>query len=833
MRLRRLMAASMAGVMAVSSAIVCQISASAKAPLGTATTETAYSETSLFGNGSEVTTITKLVFNVTLGGSGSDGSNGKFSFNVGTTGETNPELTYGLSGESPSGGGSYGVTLTPGQATDVTLNVANGTTINQYWYQIGVESYWGSDLTINYISAYNGSTLVGQLPDQSALFDGTQLLITANQGYNYQGQEEFSADGFTASTLEDVAKSGELTAEFKVNGAQVGSSEFDASKIKYQVAVGCHHPTDNNDYPWIVSGASTYDATTGKVTLTADIADAVKSYTFKDSRTADEYVFDTFKLIAMVDLSDASDTVKMYHEDIAATVAAGEVAVTSITLDQSTASVQKGKTLTLKATVLPENATDPSIVWTTSDSSIAAVDAKGMITGVAEGSATISATDKSGMITAKCVVTVTKTDAELIAAAKTAAEKVLSGFVAKNGTTAEIIAADVAAAVLDVDENIETTYVPGDFKITPATEEAAGSITGKITLKKGTETAEVTVSLTIAKLPVDDASRVAAAKDATETVLSGITATNETKEADILAKITAAISDTNATAAITGFKVTPATSAAAGSVTGTVTLTSGAESDTVAINLTIEKLTEEKPDPVEPDKPVTTDALWEGSVALGNWANSVQISGKDFTNFGAGTFVIELAPDADAQVALKYTAADWPVVPGCKEWYDVSGTKFEIEVTAEAMKTVGTKDLIVGGKNATIKKVTFVPAKTEAPEPDTKVEIDTSTTPVTKIENVSTKTDASGNVTEQIAYCAISAADAKNYDSYIVTITRGKDTKKFTQVIEDCFKAVQYEDKSGKIVQVNAKDGSYCVLLDITGIGSDFGGITVSIAPNA
>ncbi len=908
MRFRRLMAASMAGVMAVSSAIVCQISASAAAPLGTATKAEKFSQQNLFGTGGEIPTITKIVYNVTLGGTTSDGSNGKFFFNVG--GGSNPEKTYGLPGATKDDGTNYDVSLTPGTATEVVLEVASGDAnkVNQYWYQVEAEAFWGADLTINYISAYAGSTLVGQLPDQTALFDGTQLLLKKNQTYNYQGLEEFSADGFTASTLEDVANSGELTAEFQVNGAQVGTTEFDVTNIQYQIAIGCHDAS--NDYPWITCGTSTYDPATKKVTVTADIAEAVKSYDFASKgKSAADYSFDTFKLVAMVDLDKASDTVKMYHEDITATVASGEVAVESVTLDKETATIQKGKTLTLNATVKPDDADDPTVTWTSSKTDVATVDSDGVVTAVAEGTAIITA--KAGEKSATCTVTVDKTDAELIAAAKTAAETELGGFSATNSTTPDNIGTVVSSAVLNINNDIEVTVNDADFQITKATEEAAGSITGKVTLKKGTETAEVTVSLEIAKLPVDDASRVAAAKTATEKVLSGITATNDTKEADVLAKITEAISDTKATAAITGFKVTPATSAAAGSVTGTVTLTSGTKSDTVAINLPIAQL--EKTDaekladakkvaqtavagaakaediteaaiktavnnadvavkveskvtkeatttaegettvtvtltvgtetdtvtrtfPIEKlteEKPVTSDALWEGSVALGNWANSVQISGKDFTNFGAGTFVIELAPETGAQVALKYTATDWPVVPGCEEWYDVSGTKFEIEVTAEAMKAVGTNTLIVGGKNATIKKVTFVPAKTEAPEPDTTVEIDTSTTPVTKIESVDTKTDASGKVTEQIAYCAISEADAKNYDSYIVTITRGKDSKKFTQVIEDCFKAVQYESKDGKTVQVNAKDGSYCVLLDITGIGSDFGGITVTIAPNA
>ena len=81
------------------------------------------------------------------------------------------------------------------------------------------------------------------------------------------------------------------------------------------------------------------------------------------------------------------------------------VAVTGIKLDKTELALSVGGVGTLKATVAPEDATDKTIIWTSSSTAIATVDANGNVTGVAAGTATITA--QAGDKTATCVVTVT------------------------------------------------------------------------------------------------------------------------------------------------------------------------------------------------------------------------------------------------------------------------------------------------------------------------------------------------------------------------------------------------------------------------------------------
>ena len=78
----------------------------------------------------------------------------------------------------------------------------------------------------------------------------------------------------------------------------------------------------------------------------------------------------------------------------------------SITLDKTSVEIFKNQTVTLTATVSPANTTD-TVTWSSNDSSVATVDAYGVVTGVSQGTATITA--KAGDKTASCTVTVDPT----------------------------------------------------------------------------------------------------------------------------------------------------------------------------------------------------------------------------------------------------------------------------------------------------------------------------------------------------------------------------------------------------------------------------------------
>lgn len=93
-----------------------------------------------------------------------------------------------------------------------------------------------------------------------------------------------------------------------------------------------------------------------------------------------------------VDAED-SELSKNYLEDIVATITGTlpPVAVSGVTLDKTSGTLNEGETVTLTATVMPEDATDKTVTWASSNSNVATV-ANGVVTAVAPGTAVITAT---------------------------------------------------------------------------------------------------------------------------------------------------------------------------------------------------------------------------------------------------------------------------------------------------------------------------------------------------------------------------------------------------------------------------------------------------------
>ena len=83
-----------------------------------------------------------------------------------------------------------------------------------------------------------------------------------------------------------------------------------------------------------------------------------------------------------------------------------EVTVGSVKLDQTEVTVNKGKTVTLTATVYPSTLTDKSVTWTSSNTAIATVSSKGKVKGVKTGTVTITCTSNATGLSATCEVTV-------------------------------------------------------------------------------------------------------------------------------------------------------------------------------------------------------------------------------------------------------------------------------------------------------------------------------------------------------------------------------------------------------------------------------------------
>lgn len=90
----------------------------------------------------------------------------------------------------------------------------------------------------------------------------------------------------------------------------------------------------------------------------------------------------------------------------AVTVNAKVIPVSDVTLNKTELTLTEGESETLTATVKPDNATDKTLSWSSSDATVASVDDNGKVTALKAGTATITVKTKDGEKTATCKVTV-------------------------------------------------------------------------------------------------------------------------------------------------------------------------------------------------------------------------------------------------------------------------------------------------------------------------------------------------------------------------------------------------------------------------------------------
>jgi len=108
------------------------------------------------------------------------------------------------------------------------------------------------------------------------------------------------------------------------------------------------------------------------------------------------------------DSYDPSDNVTL-SADVTLYAVWRPILVTAISVDPSSETLNVGGTVTLSATATPATALDKTVTWSTSDEGVASVTSEGVVTAVAPGTATITATANDGSgITATCAITVNK-----------------------------------------------------------------------------------------------------------------------------------------------------------------------------------------------------------------------------------------------------------------------------------------------------------------------------------------------------------------------------------------------------------------------------------------
>ena len=135
------------------------------------------------------------------------------------------------------------------------------------------------------------------------------------------------------------------------------------------------------------------------------------------------------------------------------TITVPEVSVTGVSLDKTSVALKKGESTTLKATVKPDNATNKTVTYTSSNTKVATVNSSGKVTAVGGGKATITA--KAGSKTATCTVTVTVPQTGISA----------SGSTTRKAAVGDTIKLSVVKVPTDTTDNFNVKWTSSDTKI--------------------------------------------------------------------------------------------------------------------------------------------------------------------------------------------------------------------------------------------------------------------------------------------------------------------------------------------------------------------------------
>ena len=155
---------------------------------------------------------------------------------------------------------------------------------------------------------------------------------------------------------------------------------------------------------------------------------------------------------------------------------------TGVSLDKQTASIIKGNTLQLNATVAPANANNKEITWSSSDEDVITVSNSGLVTAVEVGSAKVTAKIKNTQLKAECQIDVIKEINSISITNKTA--------------FANFVVDDIESLNITVDpaDNVTALLNAGALKVV-SSNDAVVSVSGLSVLAKAKGTAKVTATL--------------------------------------------------------------------------------------------------------------------------------------------------------------------------------------------------------------------------------------------------------------------------------------------------------------------------------------------------
>lgn len=185
------------------------------------------------------------------------------------------------------------------------------------------------------------------------------------------------------------------------------------------------------------------------------------------------------------------------------TVSPKVVPVTGVTINPSQVELVEGSTAFLTVSVVPEDATNRTVSWTTDNAEVVKVSDDGTLTAVSQGKATVKVVSEDGGKTASCVVTVVAKTVSVsgVEISSEALDLVAGGKASLTVTILPEDASDKTVAWSSSDENVATVSKDGTV-----TAVSAGEAVITVTTSDGGKTSSCKITVTAKQVSVEGVS---------------------------------------------------------------------------------------------------------------------------------------------------------------------------------------------------------------------------------------------------------------------------------------------------------------------------------------
>lgn len=425
-----------------------------------------------------------------------------------------PIALYKLGG---SGGGGDDPTPTPTTETyEVTINMSNtglptsaGTsTVAQSWIlsdeKTTISATWGA-------GAYNLTEYTEFRMNRDSYLKSNCNVVVKSMYIDFYSKNPLTyvtvTAGGNAVTGTSSSKTGKGNAyDFNINSSDWEINASNGFVVFYSITIYCEIETG----PVAVTGVSLntnslelYESASQTLVATVSPSNATnKNVTWTSSNESVATVDSSGKVSA---LSAGTTTITVTTEDGSKTASClvtvkASVKVTGVTLNKSSTTLTRTHTETLTATVLPENASNKAVTWSSNNETVASVSSTGVITANAVGTAAITVTTQDGNKTATCNVTVNPIPVSSVTLDK---ESLDLKVTQSSELTATITPdnADSQTVTWSVDKNIVTLSSTTGKTIT-VTGATASEESAIITATCGGQSATCTVTVSESSTPV-------------------------------------------------------------------------------------------------------------------------------------------------------------------------------------------------------------------------------------------------------------------------------------------------------------------------------------------